>query len=81
MSTPRSDIAFNKAIAQKLKALREDMGLSQMQVTMDTGVNVSRAESGKRTLSVYSVAILCAYYETPLDQFFRGLQLSGCPWE
>lgn len=58
MSVPRIDTQLNKALAQKLKDLRIARGLSQMRVTMDTGVNVSRAESGKRSLSVHSVAIL-----------------------
>ena len=47
MSVPRIDTQLNKALAQKLKDLRIARGLSQMRVTMDTGVNVSRAESGK----------------------------------
>ena len=45
MSVPRIDTQLNKALAQKLKDLRIARGLSQMRVTMDTGVNVSRAEN------------------------------------
>ena len=81
MSVPRIDTQLNKALAQKLKDLRIARGLSQMRVTMDTGVNVSRAESGKRSLSVHSVAILCRYYELSLEEFFHNIELSGVPWE
>ena len=76
MSVPRIDTQLNKALAQKLKDLRIARGLSQMRVTMDTGVNVSRAESGKRSLSVHSVAILCRYYELSLEEFFHNIELS-----
>ena len=81
MSVPRIDTQLNKALAQKLKDLRIARGLSQMRVTMDTGVNVSRAESGKRSLSVHSVAILCRYYELSLEEFFHNIELSVVPWE
>lgn len=81
MSTPRIDIQLNNSIALKLKSLRKAKGLSQMRVTMDTNINVSRAESGSRSLSVYTVAVLCKYYGTPLDEFFKGLQLTVNPWE
>ena len=81
MSSPRIDTQFNNDIAQKLKALRNERGLSQMQVTMDTGINVSRAESGKRSLSIYSIAILCRYYDIPLKDFFQGVNLPFASWE
>ncbi len=81
MSSPRIDIQFNNCIAQRLKALRNTKGLSQMRVTMDTGINVSRAESGTRSLSVYSIAVLCKYYDIPLNDFFQGIQLTNISWE
>lgn len=52
-----------------------------MRVTMDTGVNVGRVESGKRALSVYSLAILCSYYDVTLEEFFHGIKLTTTPWE
>lgn len=81
MSYPRRDQQFLDILTRKLKALREDKGLSQMRVLMDTGVNVSRIESGKRMPSVYSIAILCKYYDITLDRFFQGLDLKNTPWE
>ncbi|NBJ09111.1 XRE family transcriptional regulator [Alistipes sp. Z76] len=80
MSSPRIDIQFNKQIAQKLKTLRNERGLSQMRVTMDTGINVSRAESGIRSLSVYSIAVLCKYYGISLSEFFIDLELTAVSW-
>ncbi len=52
-----------------------------MRVAMDTGINVGRAESGARSLSVYTIAVLCAYYDTPLEEFFEGMRLTAAPWE
>lgn len=81
MGNPRFDIQFHKDIAQKLRDLRTERKLSQMRVTMDTGINVSRAESGKRALSAYSIAILCEYYNISLEEFFQGMRISVAPWK
>jgi len=81
MSSPRIDIQFNRQIAQKLRVLRNGRGLSQMRVTMDTGINVSRAESGNRSLSVYSIAVLCKYYAISLSEFFMDLELTSISWK
>ncbi len=51
-----------------------------MRVTMDTGINVSRAESGIRSLSVYSIAVLCKYYGISLSEFFIDLELTAVSW-
>ena len=58
MSVPRKDIQFLNYVARKLKDLRNERNMSQIRVTMDTGVNVSRAESGQRSASAYSIALL-----------------------
>lgn len=81
MTYPRRDQQFLDMLARKLRTLREEKGLSQMRVLMDTGVNVSRIESAKRMPSVYSIAILCKYYEITLESFFQGIELDGNPWE
>lgn len=81
MSIPRTDTQFIGLIAKKLKTIREAHGLSQMRVLMDTGINVSRLESGKRNPSLYSIAILCAYFGVRLEEFFRGIELKNHPWE
>lgn len=81
MSTPRKDTQLLGAIAHRLQELRKKHGLSQVRVSMDTGVNISRTESGKRTLSIHSVAILCSYYGISLECFFKGIDLAGKSWE
>ena len=81
MSLPRKDNQFLNDLAERLKALRKKRKLSQMSVTMDTGINIGRVESGKRMLSVYSVAILCSYYGISMEEFFRGIKLTTNPWE
>ena len=81
MSTPRRDNQFFTAIAWKLKEIRNGRGISQQRVTMDTGINISRIESGNRMLSVYSLAILCKYYEVSLEEFFKEIDLKNKPWE
>ena len=81
MSLPRKDNQFLNDLAERLKALRKKRKLSQMRVTMDTGINIGRVESGKRMLSVHSVAILCSYYGVSMEEFFRGIKLTANPWE
>lgn len=81
MSTQRFDSQFIGLVANRLKALREARGLSQMRVLMDTGVNISRIESGKRNPSLYSVALLCAYLGVSLEDFFRGIDVKTNSWE
>lgn len=81
MNDQKRDHQFLASLAQQLKAARKARQLSQNMVTMDTGINVSRAESGKRILSVYSIAILCKYYNIEMKDFFQGIGLTTKPWE
>lgn len=60
-----------EAIAKKLKQLREDRGLSQVDVYIDTDLNISRIESGKTSITLTSLFTLCQYYEITLEDFFK----------
>ena len=81
MSTPRRDNQFLATIVWRLKEIRNSRGVSQQRVTMDTGVNISRIESGNRMPSIYSLAILCKYYEVSMEEFFKNIDLKNKPWE
>ena len=77
MSTPRRDNQFLATIVWRLKEIRNGRGVSQQRVTMDTGVNISRIESGNRMPSIYSLAILCKYYEVSMEEFFSAFSKAG----
>lgn len=62
------------SIARKLKQIRQEKGLSQEYVYLETEVHVGRVESGKVNISVVTLSILCDYYGVILEEFFRGIK-------
>lgn len=58
-------------VVARLKQLRRDRGLSQMDVYIDTDINIARIESGHGNLSISTLADLCDYYRITLADFFR----------
>ncbi len=61
------------AVAKRLKQIREERGLSQTTVYIDTDYNLGRIEVGKTNISISTLAILCKYYEISLEEFFKGI--------
>lgn len=68
----RDDIFISK-IGKKLRSLRNAKGVSQINVYIDTNVNVKRIEAGTQNISVSTLAILCEYYGISLKDFFDGI--------
>ncbi len=64
-----NDKVVGEVIA-RLKQLRQDHGLSQMDVYIDTDINIARIESGHGNISVSTLADLCDYYQITLADFF-----------
>ena len=67
--------ALTVSVAQKLKELRAACGFSQEYVKENTGVNLQRSESGKTTVSLITLDILCRFYGTTLKDVFAELDL------
>nr|WP_195461257.1 helix-turn-helix transcriptional regulator [Alistipes sp. D31t1_170403_E11] len=74
-SPKRVNDALTVSVAQKLKELRAACGFSQEYVKENTGVNLQRSESGKTTVSLITLDILCRFYGTTLKDFFAELDL------
>lgn len=72
-----NDKVVGEVIA-RLKLLRRNHGLSQMDVYIDTDINIARIESGRGNMSISTLADLCDYYEITLEEFFR---MEICPSE
>ncbi|WP_417153262.1 helix-turn-helix domain-containing protein [Rikenella microfusus] len=72
-SKKRTNPALTGSIAQKLKQIRQEKGLSQEFVYLETEIHVGRVESGKVNISVVTLSILCDYYGVTLEEFFRGI--------
>ena len=64
-----NDKVVGEVIA-RLKLLRRNHGLSQMDVYIATDINIARIESGRGNM--------CDYYEITLEEFFR---MEICPSE
>lgn len=71
----RTNAPLTKSIAQKLKQLRTEKGLSQEFVYLETEVHVGRVESGNVNISIVTLAILCNYYKITLKDFFDGIAI------
>ncbi|MCD7968954.1 MAG: helix-turn-helix transcriptional regulator [Alistipes sp.] len=48
-------------------------GLSQIEVYIETNINVKRIEAGTQNISVSTLFTLCEYYGLTPEEFFRGL--------
>lgn len=73
MDNNRCNYPLLTEIAARLKELRQERGLSQRLVYIDTDVHVGKIELGKTNVSVSTLAILCKYYGITLEEFFRGI--------
>ena len=74
ISTMRRERHNDKIIGEtiaRLRVLRRSRGLSQMDVYIDTDINIARIESGHGNISLSTLADLCDYYRISLADFFR----------
>jgi len=74
MKPRRTDEEAMMAVAKRLKQIRENKGLSQESVFIDTDYNIGRIEVGKTNLSISTISILCKYYGITLEEFFKGIE-------
>ncbi|WP_369810999.1 helix-turn-helix domain-containing protein [Hymenobacter aranciens] len=61
-------------LARRLKSVREERHLTLQEVYDATGVHVSRVESGRRSVALLTVAMLCRYYQVQLAQIVDGIE-------
>jgi transcriptional regulator with XRE-family HTH domain len=62
-----------QAIALKLKAMRQAIGKSQIEVFNDTDIHIGRIEAGQANVSISTLAAICKYYKTTLAELFTSL--------
>jgi transcriptional regulator with XRE-family HTH domain len=62
------------AIGKKLQAMRKENNVSQIDVYIETNINVKRIEAGTQNISVSTLSTLCDYYSVELDDFFRHIK-------
>lgn len=62
------------AVAARLRELREQKGVSQESVYIDTDLNIGRIEAAMNNLTIDTLAILCDYYGVTFEEFFREIE-------
>ena len=70
----RNDILL-KNVAEKLKKIRQDKGVTQLSVLVDTEVHVGRLENNPTNISLSTLADLCTYYGLTLEEFFKDMPI------
>lgn len=71
MKSQLKDTELLKVIAEKLKVIRYEKGLTQEDVYNDTGVHISRIETARVNITVSTLNALCKYYDISLVDFLR----------
>jgi transcriptional regulator with XRE-family HTH domain len=59
-------------LSKRLKELRKEKGVTQLDVLNDTGILISRIEQGKRDVSIYSLFKLCKYFDITLSSILEN---------
>lgn len=73
MGSHLKDEILLQKISTKLKILREKAKLTQEDVYNDTGIHISRIETGKVNITVSTLSALCDYFNLKLSTFFEKL--------
>jgi transcriptional regulator with XRE-family HTH domain len=66
--------SFLQELARRLKAVREERSQTLQEVYDDTGIHVARLETGRRSVALLTVAMLCRYYKVELGKVVDGLE-------
>lgn len=74
MGKQKRDNGLIVAIGKKLQAMRKEKNVSQIDVYIETNINVKRIEAGTQNISVSTLSVLCDYYSLELDEFFRQIK-------
>src|ERR1700722_6990291 len=73
MGQVRDDILL-KEIAKKVKDLRREKKMSQLELLFELNIHIGRIEAGKNNLTVSSLNVICKYSGLTLGQFFTELE-------
>ena len=57
-------------LAKRVKSLRKERGLTQMDCYNDTNIHFARIEQGKRDISYTTLYGICEYFEISMSDFF-----------
>jgi transcriptional regulator with XRE-family HTH domain len=58
-----------------LKVLRKKRNLTQEDFYNDTGIHISRVETGRVNITLSTLKTILDYYQVPLSVFFQSINL------
>jgi transcriptional regulator with XRE-family HTH domain len=58
-----------------LKVLRRQRNLTQEDFYNDTGIHISRVETGRVNITLSTLKTILDYYQVPLSEFFQSINL------
>lgn len=73
MGRLRNNKLLLQAIAARLRELRKERDLSQIDVYIDTDIHIGRIERGRTNISVSTLWDICEYYNISLAEFFATM--------
>ena len=73
MSKQRKNTILVSKIANRIKQLREEKGISQDMFFIDTDIHIARIESGRSNITVSTLSAICDYFGISLCDFFKDI--------
>jgi transcriptional regulator with XRE-family HTH domain len=74
MNKQRCNTSLLLSIAQRIKQLRMEKGISQESFFIETDIHIARIESGKSNITVSTLSDICKYFEISLSDFFSTIE-------
>jgi transcriptional regulator with XRE-family HTH domain len=68
------NIELLEKIALKIKALRNERGLTQEEVYNDLGIHIARIEANRSNITVSTLAEICKYFSISLKDLFGEIE-------
>jgi transcriptional regulator with XRE-family HTH domain len=69
------DQALLRSTVDGLKVLRKQRNLTQEDFYNDTGIHISRVETGRVNITLSTLKTILDYYQVPLSVFFQQINL------
>jgi transcriptional regulator with XRE-family HTH domain len=73
MGKQRKNTILVSKIANRIKQLREEKGISQDSFFIDTDIHIARIESGRSNITVSTLSAICDYFRITLSDFFKDI--------
>lgn len=73
MGKQRKNTILISKIANRVKQLRIEKGISQDSFFIDTEIHIARIESGRSNITISTLSAICDYFGISLSDFFKDI--------